>query len=54
LFQWCINRRSDYGHVSLSQTNGVASVRFAFFFVQIIGFFWLMVVMVTGQAGVLR
>ena len=37
-------------HVSFVQTNTVSSVRFAFFFVQIISFL-LLVVMIVGQVG---
>ena len=34
-------------HVCFVQTNAVVSVRFGFFFVQIVGFLWLIVVIVT-------
>jgi uncharacterized MAPEG superfamily protein len=37
-------------HVCFVQTNAVVSVRFAFFFTQIVGFLWLAAV-VVGQAG---
>ena len=34
-------------HVGLVQTNTVASIRFAFFFVQIVAFLWLIGIVVT-------
>ena len=34
-------------HVCFVQTNAVVSVRFGFFFVQIVGFLWLIVIIVT-------
>jgi uncharacterized MAPEG superfamily protein len=34
-------------HVCFVQTNAVVSVRFGFFFVQIVGFLWLIVTVVT-------
>jgi hypothetical protein len=34
-------------HVCFVQTNAVASVRFGFFFVQIVGFLWLIVLIIT-------
>lgn len=37
-------------HVCFSQTNIVASMRFGFFFVQIVGFLWLVAIIVR-QAG---
>jgi len=38
-------------HVCLVQTNTVASVRFAFFFVQVAGFLWLTAIVVS-QVGI--
>lgn len=38
-------------HVSMVQTNTVAAVRFTFFFVQIIGFLWLIGIIVAQLAG---
>jgi uncharacterized MAPEG superfamily protein len=37
-------------HVGFVQTNTVASIRFAFFFVQIVGFLWLIGIIVTTHA----
>jgi hypothetical protein len=37
-------------HVSLVQTNAVVSVRFAFFFLQIVGFLWLTAILI-GRAA---
>jgi hypothetical protein len=37
-------------HVAFSQTNAVASIRFAFFFVQIVAFLWLIGIVVTRLA----
>ena len=37
-------------HVGFSQTNAVASIRFAFFFVQIVAFLWLTGIMLTKLA----
>ena len=34
-------------HVCFVQTNALVSVRFGFFFVQIVGFLWLIVIIVT-------
>jgi len=34
-------------HVGLVQTNTVASIRFVFFFVQIVAFLWLIALIVT-------
>ena len=38
-------------HVCLVQTNTVASVRFGFFFVQIVSFLWLIGIIVTNVGG---
>ena len=38
-------------HVCFVQTNTVASVRFGFFFVQIVGFLWLIGIIVTKLSG---
>ena len=38
-------------HVGLVQTNAVVSVRFAFFFVQIVAFLWLIGIIVTRLGG---
>jgi uncharacterized MAPEG superfamily protein len=38
-------------HVCLVQTNTVASIRFGFFFVQIVGFLWLIGIIVTQLGG---
>jgi uncharacterized MAPEG superfamily protein len=38
-------------HVSLVQTNTMASVRFGFFFVQIVAFLWLTGIIVTRVNG---
>ena len=38
-------------HVSLSHTNTVASVRFAFFFVQFVCFLWLVGIIVVTHSG---
>jgi uncharacterized MAPEG superfamily protein len=38
-------------HVSLVQTNTMASVRFSFFFVQIVAFLWLTGIIVTRVSG---
>jgi uncharacterized MAPEG superfamily protein len=38
-------------HVCFVQTNAVASVRFGFFFVQIVGFLWLIGIIVTELGG---
>jgi uncharacterized MAPEG superfamily protein len=38
-------------HVSLVQTNAIASIRFGFFFVQIVGFLWLIGIIVTRLGG---
>ena len=38
-------------HVSFTHTNTVASVRFGFFFVQFICFFWLVGIIVATHAG---
>jgi hypothetical protein len=35
----------------LVQTNTVASIRFGFFFVQIVGFLWLIGIIVTKLSG---
>jgi hypothetical protein len=37
-------------HVGLVQSNTVASIRFAFFFVQIVAFFWLIGIIVARFA----
>jgi uncharacterized MAPEG superfamily protein len=37
-------------HVSLVQTNTVVSVRFAFYFAQIVGFLWLTAIVVSRAA----
>ena len=37
-------------HVGFSQTNAVASIRFAFFFVQIVAFLWLIGIVVARLA----
>jgi uncharacterized MAPEG superfamily protein len=38
-------------HVCFAQTNRVTSIRFALFFIQIIGFLWLIVIIVTKFTG---
>ena len=38
-------------HVCLIQTNTVTAVRFAFFFVQIVGFFWLIGILLSKLSG---
>jgi uncharacterized MAPEG superfamily protein len=38
-------------HVCFVQTNAVASIRFGFFFVQIVGFLWLIGIIVTRLSG---
>lgn len=38
-------------HVCLIQTNTVATVRFGFFFVQIVGFLWLIAIIVAKLGG---
>ena len=38
-------------HVSLVQTNTIASVRFGFFFIQIVGFLWL-AALVVSRVGI--
>jgi uncharacterized MAPEG superfamily protein len=38
-------------HVCLVQTNAVASIRFGFFFVQIVSFLWLIGIIVTKLSG---
>lgn len=37
-------------HVCLVQSNSVASIRFAFFFVQIVAFFWLIGIIIARLA----
>ena len=37
-------------HVGFAQTNAVASIRFAFFFVQIVAFLWLIGIVVARLA----
>ena len=38
-------------HVCFAQTNSVASVRFGFFFVQIVSFLWLTGILLTKLSG---
>ena len=39
-------------HVCFVQTNTVTAVRFGFFFVQIVSFFWLTVILLTELSGI--
>ncbi len=39
-------------HVCFVQTNTVASVRFGFFFVQIVSFLWLIGILLTKLSGI--
>jgi uncharacterized MAPEG superfamily protein len=38
-------------HVGFVQTNTLASIRFAFFFVQVVSFLWLIAIIVTKFSG---